>query len=89
MGPIVKNCTDDVTHFFNSTGRAFFFYSKQSGVLLAGLWLGNFFFFFKCKILSVAFFTQDSHWGSSRVYNKREACRTPNVTNGKCIRKVT
>ena len=24
-----------------------------------------------------------------RVYNKREECRTPNVTNGKCKRKVT
>ena len=24
-----------------------------------------------------------------RVYNKRGECRTPNITNGKCIRKVT
>ena len=23
------------------------------------------------------------------TYNKREECRTPNVTNGKCKRKVT
>ena len=25
----------------------------------------------------------------ARVYNKRGECRTPNITNGKCIRKVT
>ena len=29
MGPLVKNCTDAVSHFFISAGRAFFFNSKQ------------------------------------------------------------
>ena len=40
MEPIDKNCTDDVSHFFISMSRAFFFNSKQSGVLLAGYGYG-------------------------------------------------
>ena len=28
-------------------------------------------------------------WVLPRVYNKRGECRTPNITNDKCIRKVT
>ena len=47
MGPIVKNCTDDVSLFFISASRAFFLKFKTIRVFISrvGLWLGN----FKCK----------------------------------------
>ena len=50
---------------------------------------------FSSKVYSILVGIQDfglilnsSDW-TSQYYQKREECRTPNVTNGKCKRKVT
>ena len=42
-----------------------------------------------CVIDVVVFYVYLCTYVMSRVYNKRGECRTPNITNGKCIRKVT